>query len=119
MADRKLTKVQIEEIRSLKAQMEAEGKPFFYSHVAKRYGVSGPTIRRNISPNENDKKPRKTFRYDPEEAKVKREGYRSYQLRVSKKLETDSQIIEKLDSVENKQKYIKGLILRDIHSSDN
>ena len=119
MADRKLTMAQIEEIRSLKAEMEAEGKPFYYSHIAKMYGVSGPTIRRNISPSEYDKKPRKSFKYDPEIAKAQRETYRSYQLRVSKKHETESLIIQKLDSVENKQKYIKDLILRDIHLENN
>lgn len=116
MPEKKLTPAQIKEIKFLKKQMEANGEPFVYSKIAKIYGVSGPTIRRNITPNENDRKPRPPFKYNPEAAKVQRETFRTYQFRAYKKFESDKLIIEKLDSIENKQRYIKELILQDIHS---
>lgn len=117
MPDKKLSQAQIEEIKALKKQIEAEGGKFVYSHIAKQYGVTVPTIRRNIEPNENDKKPRQPS-YSPIAAKKQREKTRAYQFRCYKSVEDDKLIIEKLDSIENKQQYIKKLILQDILSVD-
>lgn len=116
MAGRKLTPEQIEEIRLLKEQLEAEGKPFVYTKIAKKYGVTGQTIRRNINPSENDMKPRPAAKYDPAAAKKRRDACRAYQFYAYRHSETDKQIILKLDSLSNKQQYIKGLILKDIRS---
>ena len=119
MAGRKLTPEQVEEIKSLKEQMEAKGEQFIYSQVAKKYGVTGQTIRRNISPSENDKKPRPAAKYDPIVAKKRRESTRAYQFYAYQNIESDRLIIEKLDGMDNKQQYIKGVILQDILSKDN
>lgn len=119
MAGRKLTPEQIEEIKILKEQLEANGEPFIYSQIAKKYGVTGQTIRRNIAPSENDKKPRPAAKYDPVAAKKRRESSRAYQFYAYKNIESDRLIIEKLDSLDNKQQYIKGVILQDILSKDN
>lgn len=114
MPKSKLTPEQIEEIKELKKQIEASGEKFVYSRVAKKYGVSGPTIRRNVEPNENDKMPQS---YNPVTAKAYEEKFvRRYQLRLNTK--SDVPIIEKLDSLSNKQGYIKNLILEDIKKDD-
>lgn len=116
MPDKKLSQEQIEEIKALKKQIETEGGKFVYSHIAKQYGVSVPTIRRNIEPNENDKKPRQPSIYNPIVGQRQREKARAYQFRCYKSEEDDKLIIEKLDSIKNKQQYIKKLILQDILS---
>lgn len=118
MREKKLTPAQIEEILALKEKMEANGEPFFYSHVAKLYGVTGQTLRRNIAPSEYDRTPRPPTKYNPEKAKAKRESFRIYQFRASKDSETDKLIIDKMDSVDNKQRYIKELILKDIDAEE-
>ena len=118
MAGRKLTPEQVEEIRKLKQDLDRQGKTFVYSKVAKEYGVAGPTIRRHIAPNENDLKPRPAAKYDPEAAKKRRGGQRSYQFYAYKNSPDDIRIIEKMESTENKQRYIKDLILADIKSSE-
>ena len=114
LASKKLTAEQIEEIRSLKKELEAAGKPFVYSKIGREYGVTGQTIRRNVDPSENDMKPRPPAKYNPESAKKRRASSRAYQFYAYKNSETDRQIIAKLDSLDNKQRYIKGLIIRDI-----
>lgn len=116
MAGRKLTPEQVEEIKSLRKQLEADGKPFVYSQVAKAYGVTGQTIRRNVAPTENDMKPRPPVKYDPNAAKRRRESCRAYQIYAYKNSEADKKIIQKLDSLDNKQQYIKDLILEDIEA---
>lgn len=118
MAERKLTLEQIEEIKLLKKHMEETGQPFIYSKVAAEYGVTGQTIRRNIDPSENDLKPRPAAKYDPAAAKKRRNTRRAYQFYAYKGIEADRLIIEKLDSMDNKQQYIKSVILKDILSSD-
>lgn len=114
MAGRKLSPEQLAEIKSLKEQKDANGEPFIYAKIAKEYGVTGQTIRRNIAPSENDKKPRPAAKYNPATAKKRREASRAYQFYAYKNSETDKLIIEKLDSLDNKQQYIKGVILQDI-----
>ena len=118
MADKKLTPEQIEEIRLRKQQAEENEVPFNYSKVAREYGVTGQTIRRNIAPTETDMKRRPSAQYDPVAAKKRRAACRSYQFYAYRKSEEDRKIIEKLDSLPNKQKYIKGLILKDIEEGN-
>lgn len=118
MAGRKLTPEQVEEIKLLKEQLESDGKPFVYSKVAKEYGVTGQTIRRNIAPTEHDMKPRPPVKYDPVAAKKRRDASRAYQFYAYRNSESDNLIIQKLDSLPNKQQYIKGLILKDILSEE-
>ena len=118
MPDKKLTPEQVEEILAMKAEMEALGLRLNYRKLGIMYGVSGPTIRRNVEPNENDVKRRPARKYDPEVAKAQRETYRTYQFHAYKKSESDKRIIEKLESVDNKQRYIKNLILQDIVSGE-
>ncbi len=111
---RKLTKEQIEEIKALKAEIEAAGGKFVYVQIGRAYGVSGQTIRRNIEPNENDKKPRSN---NPAVSmEYERNFLRRYFLRLNIKNTEDARVIKKLDSVANKNKYIKGLVLKDISS---
>ena len=119
MAGRKLTLEQVEEIKLRKKQLEATGEPFVYSKIAKEYGVTGQTIRRNIEPTAYDMKPRPAAKYDPIAAKKRRAACRTYQFHAYRSQESDKLIIEKLDSLENKQQYIKGLILKDIGHIDS
>lgn len=117
MADRKLTLEQIEEIKAMKAEADASGKPFVYSEIGRMFGVTGQTIRRNVAPSEADLKPRPAAKYDPVAAKKRRGTYSAYQIYAYKSSPDDRKIIEKLESVKNKQKYIKTLILDDINKS--
>lgn len=117
MPDRKLTRQQVEEIKELKRQAEAEGRPFVYAHIGKLYGVTGQTIRRNVAPSENDKKPRVSAPYNPVAAQKIRAGRRTFQFYAYKNSEDDRRIIRKLDTVENKQGYIKKLILNDLEEN--
>lgn len=112
MPENKLTSQQIEEIKELKARTEAAGGKFIYSRIAKAYGVSGQTIRRNIAPNEKDLEPQS---HNPLTAKEYEKNYvRRFHLKLN--IKTDEAIIRKLDSLENKQGYIKKLILEDIET---
>lgn len=114
MPDKKLTSEQIEEIKNLKKKIESEGGKFVYSQVARQYGVSGPTIRRCVSPNENDKKP---YIYNPKKEKNNTKNFRQYQLKLYKSNKEHQLIINKMDTVDNQQKYLRGLILKDINQS--
>lgn len=118
MAGRKLSLEQINEIKALKEKMDASGKPFVYSKIGKLYGVTGQTIRRNVAPTEYDMKPRPPVEYDPVVAKKRREACRAYQFYAYRNSAQDQKIINKLDSLPNKQQYIKDLILEDIESEE-
>ena len=107
---------QVEEIRKLKQEMDSSGKPFVYSQIGKRSGVTGQTIRRNVDPTEYDKKPRPPAKYNPAAARKKREACRKYYFDAYRNSPKDQKVIKKLDSVPNKQQYIKELILADIEA---
>lgn len=51
-------------------------------------------------------------------ASAKYDAENTRQIKFKLNLKTDADILEKLDSVENKQSYIKALIRKDIKSRD-
>ena len=113
--NKKLSPEQIEEIKALKKKTEEDGEKFVYAHVAKMYGVSGPTIRRIVDPTENDMKSR-TNDHSVSDKYVKK-FIRVYRVKLNTKNPTERSIINKLDSLPNKQGYIKSLLEKDLSIS--
>lgn len=101
----KLTPVQIEEIK------ERYYKGFSsIREIAADYSVSRSTINRILNPQYADRE-REAHR---ERLKNNRKNYPTKRYRLELHLINDNDLIEKLDSVKNRQGYIKDLIRKDI-----
>lgn len=102
----KLTVLQKEEIKNKYSSCNLS-----YRELAEEYGVSWITIARLMNPSYAQKE-RVTKR---EHAKAVRSAHATKTFApLTCHLEKDADIIEKLDSVDNRQGYIKALIRNDI-----
>lgn len=104
-----MNKLNPQQINEIKKKYKT-GK-FTHRALAEEYGVSRQTINRVTNPD-----------YAAKEREINRERTKTNQSNYKTKtyppltchLEKDADIIEKLDSVKNRQGYIKGLVRKDI-----
>lgn len=102
----KLTAEQIEEIKEKYLSCNASIRS-----IAEDYGVSRTTINRILNPQYAEAEREKCRqRWQKNQAGYARRHY-SFSLNTN----TEADIIKKLDSVKNKQKFIKGLIRKEIN----